>query len=110
MITPRRGGKHPYVGIYIGGSALNTKYKCVQDRPFHHVSQLRTENQMASNKSNLIQASDDTNIIKLNGQLEMTSGGVAELDRIQFEEVFKKYIQCLTSTHGIIFRVKTESC
>ena len=48
---------------------------------------------MASNQSNLIQASNNTNVIKFNGQLEITSVGVAELDKDQCIEVVKKNIQ-----------------
>ena len=92
MPTPKNGGKHPYLGIYAGGSALNTEYKCIQDRPFHHVSHIRTGKQLASNQSNLIQASNDTNVIKFNGQLEITSAGVGELEKDQFVETIEKNI------------------
>ena len=45
---------------------------------------------MASNQPNLIQASNDTNIIKVNGQLKITLTGVVELDKDQFIEVVRK--------------------
>ena len=67
--------------MYVGESDLDAEYRCVQDRPFHHVSQLRSGKTMASNQSNLIQASNDTDVIKFNGQLEITSAEVAELDK-----------------------------
>ena len=48
---------------------------------------------MATNQSNLIQACNDMNIIKLNGKLEITSEETAELDKEQFIEAVKKNIQ-----------------
>ena len=57
------------------------------------MSQLYSGKQMASNQPNLIQASNDTNIIKVNEQLKITLTGVVELDKDQFIEVVKKNIQ-----------------
>ena len=93
MTTSKRGGIYPYLGLYAEGSALNISYKAIQDRPFQNMSQLYSGKQMASNQSNLIQASNDTNIITFNGQLEITLTGVVELDKDQFIEVVEKNIQ-----------------
>ena len=93
MTGPKRCGTQPYLGLYAGGSDLDINYKPIQDTPFHHVSQLKSGNQMATNQSNLIQASNDMNVIKLNGQLEITSKETVELDKEQFVEAVKKNIQ-----------------
>ena len=93
MIRPKRGGTHPYLGLCVGGSALDITYKPIQDRPFHHESQLRSGKEMATNQSILTQASNDMNVIKFHGQLEITSKGTAELDKKKFIEAVKHNIQ-----------------
>ena len=85
--------QRPYLGLYADGLALDISYKSIQDRPFQNVSQLYSGKHMASNQPNLIQASNDTNVIAFNGQLEINLTGVVELDKDQFIEVVKKNIQ-----------------
>ena len=93
MTTPRRGGQHPSLEIYAGDSSLDIDYVPTQDRPFHHVSQLRSEKRLAANQSLLITASNDIDVVKFNGKLEVTKEETAELDKEQFIETVKKNIQ-----------------
>ena len=93
MNISKISGTYPYIGLYAEGSALDISYKSIQDIPLHNVSYLYSGKQMASNQPNLIQESNDMNIIKVNGQLKITLTGVVELDKDQFIEVVKKNIQ-----------------
>ena len=81
-----------------------------KDRYFHHVSQLRSGKQLAVNQSLLITASNDINMTKFNGQLEVTKAGTAELDKEKILRRLRRTSNCLAYIYGTIFQDQMEPC
>ena len=85
--SPRRGGNHPYHGIYMGGCGLNDRYELVRDKPYKFTAQLRNVKQMATNEQRLIDARVDSKITKVDGNLEVTKAESNELDTAVKDQV-----------------------
>lgn len=96
-ILPRRGGKHPILGTYLGGSPLNCDYTAVGgDFYYSSTTQLRSIKHLPVLEALLQKKKDDPSTRQFNGQLEtIASSSVSELDKEEFiraiEDIVDRY-------------------
>ena len=85
MATIKRGGNHPVLGNYLGGSDLNHEYKLVKKNSYKYTSQLRTVKQLSVNEGKLREERNSISTMKFDGKLELPeSAGSTEMDKEQF--------------------------
>ena len=94
MIKPKRGGKHPLYGIYMGGSTLDYLYQPVKASTYKTTSQLRSIKATPVLESTLHSIRSASTSIQFNGNLEIASGStVNELDQREFLLSTKEMVQ-----------------
>ena len=85
MSTIKRGGKHPVLGNYLGGSDLNGKYCLTKTNSYKFTSQLRSVKQLSANETKLREEQNSISTMKFDGKLELTnSSSLTEMDKEQF--------------------------
>ena len=90
---PRRGGEHPFYGLFIGGSELDNQYKLTGSRHYKFTSQLRSAKVINSIEQALLITIDSQTSPKFNGNLERTpSTQETELDKLNFIKQLKRKV------------------
>ena len=85
MTSIKRGGNHPVLGNYLGGSDLNNEYKLVKKNSYKYTSQLCTVKQLSVNEAKLREERNSILAMKFDGKLELPeSAGLTEMDKEQF--------------------------
>lgn len=95
MITIKRGGTHPILGDYLGGSKLNIEYKLIKKNSYKYISQLCNVKQLSANKTKLREERNSTSTLKFDGKLELTNS--MNSNKMDKEQIF----QCIQE--NIIF-------
>ena len=86
---PKRGGKHPILGLYVGGSPLNLDYSPSKRAPLSYRSsfQVRTSKAIAAAEKTLYDSKRNINEVKFHGHLELPKDSIKaskELDKVDF--------------------------
>ena len=84
---PKRGGKHLFLGTYVGGCALDIDYKLKKSISYRSTFQVRTPKAIATAEKTLYDAKLNTTQVKFNGSLELPRDSVSagkELDKVDF--------------------------
>ena len=90
---PRRGGMHPKLGVYVGGSRLNAVYQLASKSNFKFSTQCRGETKILSLIESTLQTKrNDTTAIKFNGCLDVTQS-ITELNKEEFQTNVKEAIR-----------------
>ena len=85
MASIKRGGNHPVLGNYLGGSDLNNEYKLIKKNSYKYTSQLCTVKQLSVNEAKLREEQNSILTMKFDGKLELPeSAGSTEMDKEQF--------------------------
>ena len=85
MATIKRGGNHPVLGNYLGGSDLNHEYKLVKKNSYKYTWQLRMVKQLSVNEGKLREERNSISTMKFDGKLDLPeSAGSTEMDKEQF--------------------------
>ena len=93
MTTIKRGGNHPILGDYLGGSDLDDNYQLVKDNSYKYTSQLRNIKQLSANESKLREERNSVSTLKFDGNLETNkSSNSNEMDKEQFFQCVQEYI------------------
>ena len=82
---PRRGGKHPIFGIYVGGDQLTEEYKLASTFSYTSTSQIRSERSLNVAENALHTQRADTTTLKFNGKLELSSENQSTLTELSME-------------------------
>ena len=82
---PRRGGKHPIFGIYVGGDQLTEEYKLASTFSYTSTSQIRSERSLNVAENALHTQRADTTTLKFNGKLEVSSESQSTLTELSME-------------------------
>ena len=91
MATIKRGGNHPVLGNYLGGSDLNHEYKLVKKNSYKYTSQLRMVKQLSVNEGKLREERNSILTMKFYGKLDLPeSAGLTEMDKEHFFKAYKK--------------------
>ena len=91
MTSIKRGGNHPVLSDYLGGSDLDNKYKLVKKNSYTYTLQLRTVKQLSANEAKLREEQNSISTMKFDGKLELPeSAGLIEMDKEQFFKAYKK--------------------
>ena len=69
---PKRGGKHPIFGLYVGGDVLTSEYKLAYQYTYSSTSQLQSEKGLQVEEISLHSQTNNTTSLKFNGKLEVT--------------------------------------
>lgn len=80
LTLPRRGGKHPIFGIYVGGDRLTEEYKLASAFSYSSTSQIRSEKSLNVAEIVLHAQRSSTTTLKFNGKLEATSENQSTLN------------------------------
>ena len=85
MSTIKRGGNHPVLGDYLGGSSLNNNYRLTKANSYKYITQVRTIKQLSNNETKLREDRNSITTMKFDGNLELSkSSSSTELDKEQF--------------------------
>ena len=94
MSLPKRGGKHPLYGIYMGGCILDYLYQPVKSSAYKTTSQLRSIKATPVLESTLHSIRSASTSIQSNGSLEIASGStLGELYQREFLLSTKEMVQ-----------------
>ena len=85
----KRGGTHPVLGKYVGGSDLNDEYRLTKTNSYKFTSQLRNVKQLSANEGKLREERNSVSTMKFNGKLELSENSVS-IKMNNSLEVFKK--------------------
>ena len=92
---PKRGGKHIYLGTYVGGCALDADYKLKRSTSYRSIFQVRTPKAIATAEKTLYDAKLNTAQVKFNGSLELPRDSISagkELDKVDFLRSLRTFI------------------
>jgi hypothetical protein len=82
-VPPRTGGNHPVHGVFLGGGAVDDTWVMPTSRN-RFSTQRRDVRYIAKIERGLTDARDSASSPKFNGQMDVTSGDTAELDKDRF--------------------------
>jgi len=92
--TPRRGGKHPIYGIFIGGSDLDDSYRLTGTRHYKFTAQRRGPKVINSIEQALLNTIASKDADKFDGNLDKTSSSTKnEIDKATFIKQLKKRVR-----------------
>jgi hypothetical protein len=83
IVGPRRGGSS-FHGTYLGGCLFDTDYKPIKKPKMAYTTQIRTTKQMGVNQKFLMDAMNNSALMKFDGKLEVIETTSNELDKEQF--------------------------
>ena len=91
--APKRGGIHPVFGLFMGGTALDSKdYKAIGK--FSFASQGRNAKGLSSIEQNLMNARDSTTSLKFDGKLEaVVSSTRTEIGKERFLTLLQRRVE-----------------
>ena len=86
---PRRGGTHPRMGLYQGGSKLSRKYELSGKANYKFTAQLRDQKILSANERSLQEKKNDSSVVKFNGSLDIKHSST-ELNKEEFQMAVKE--------------------
>ena len=84
-LLPRRGGKHPIFGIYVGGDRLTETYELASSFSYSGTSQIRSERSLNVAETSLHTQRANATTPKFNGKLEVSSDNQSTLTELSME-------------------------